>query len=74
MEFTARRVVTGHDADGRDVIRSDDRPPGTIEADGFGLAHWLWLDGTPATVDDGGDVPDGPRRLGAAARRLLGAC
>jgi quercetin dioxygenase-like cupin family protein len=63
MEFTARRVVTGHDAEGRDVILSDDRPPGTIETNGFGLAHWLWLDGAPATVDDGGEVPDGPRRL-----------
>jgi mannose-6-phosphate isomerase-like protein (cupin superfamily) len=75
MEFTARRVVTGHDADGRDVIRADDRPPGTIEADGFGLAHWLWLDGTPATVDDGGDVPAGPLALepppGGCAVRLI---
>ena len=63
MEFTARRVVTGHDAGGRDVIASDGPPPGTIEADGFGLAHWLWLDGAARTVDDGGEVPDGPRRL-----------
>jgi|1186.fasta_scaffold33971_2 quercetin dioxygenase-like cupin family protein len=60
MDFTARRIVTGHDADGRDVILSDGRPPGTVETDGFGVARWLWLDGTPATVDDGGDAPEGP--------------
>ena len=40
MEFTARRVVTGHDADGRAVIRVRRRPPeGTIRANGFGVAH-----------------------------------
>ncbi len=63
MEFTARRVVTGHDADGRDVIASDGPPPGTIRADGFAVATWLWLDGRVVTVDDGGDEPDGPIRL-----------
>src|SRR2546429_9378335 len=63
MDFTARRIVTGHDAEGRDVILSDGPPPGTIETNGFGLAHWLWLDGAATTVDDGGEVPDGPRRL-----------
>src|SRR5437879_6347436 len=47
MEFTARRIVTGHDAEGRDVILSDGPPPGTIEANGFGLPHWLWLGGVP---------------------------
>jgi quercetin dioxygenase-like cupin family protein len=62
-EFTARRVVTGLDAEGRAVIRSDGAPPGTIRANGFGVATWLWLDGPPATVDDGGDEPDGSIRL-----------
>jgi quercetin dioxygenase-like cupin family protein len=65
--FTARRVVTGLDADGTAVIRSDAEPDGTIRAHGFGVATWLWLDGTARSVDDGGDVsidgPDGPVRL-----------
>ena len=68
MDFTARRIVTGHDAEGRDVIVSDAAPPGTIEPSssetgGYGLAHWWCLDGAPASVDDGGDVPDGPLQL-----------
>jgi quercetin dioxygenase-like cupin family protein len=56
-------VVTGHDAHGRAVVVSDDEPPHTIRASGFGVATWLWLDGPPTTVDDGGDEPDGPVRL-----------
>jgi mannose-6-phosphate isomerase-like protein (cupin superfamily) len=67
MEFTARRIVTGHDRNGKDVIVSDGPPPGTITpgdaSGGFGLAHWLWLGGAPTTVDDGGDVPDGASML-----------
>lgn len=55
MEFSARRVVTGHDTDGRAVIVSDADPPHTIRAHGFGVAPWLWLDGPAATVDDGDD-------------------
>jgi quercetin dioxygenase-like cupin family protein len=57
MDFTARRVVTGHDSDGKAVIVSDGPPPRTIRSNGFGVATWLWLDGAPATVDDGGDEP-----------------
>jgi quercetin dioxygenase-like cupin family protein len=63
IELTARRVVTGHDADGNAVIRSDGEPDATIRANGFVVATWLWLDGTASTVDDGGDEPDGPVRL-----------
>jgi len=63
FEFTARRVVTGHDADGKAVILSDGEPPRTIRANGFGVATWLWLDGPPTTVDDGGEEADGPVRL-----------
>ncbi len=62
-EFRARRVVTGHDADGRAVIVSDGEPDRTIRANGFAVATWLWLDGPAATVEDGGDEPDGPVRL-----------
>jgi quercetin dioxygenase-like cupin family protein len=67
MDFTGRRIVTGHDADGHDVVLSDGPPPNTIPpgdaSGGFGLAQWLWLDGAATTVDDGGEVPDGPRQL-----------
>ena len=67
MDFTGRRIVTGHDAQGRDVIASDGPPPGltmpTDASGGFGLAQWLWLDAAPSTVDDGGEVPDGPPQL-----------
>ncbi len=62
-EFTARRVVTGHDAEGRAVIVSDGEPAGTIRANGFGVATWLWLEGPATTVDDGGDEPEGAIRL-----------
>jgi quercetin dioxygenase-like cupin family protein len=62
-EFTARRVVTGHDPEGRAVIVSDAEPAGTIRANGFAVATWLWLDGPATTVDDGGDEADGPVRL-----------
>jgi quercetin dioxygenase-like cupin family protein len=67
MELTARRVVTGHDPQGRAVVVSDGEPPNTIRANGFGVATWLWLDGRPTTVDGGGpagiEEPDGPVRL-----------
>jgi len=62
-DFTARRVVTGHDAGGRAVVVSDGEPAGTIRANGFGVATWLWLDGPASTVDEGGDEADGPVRL-----------
>jgi quercetin dioxygenase-like cupin family protein len=62
-DFTARRVVTGHDDAGKAVIVSDGPPERTIRANGFGVATWLWLDGSPATVDDGGDEPEGAMRL-----------
>src|SRR3954452_24582789 len=62
-EFTARRVVTGHDADGRALIDSDGEPEGTIRATGFAVGIWRWLDGPAATVEDGGDEAAGPVRL-----------
>jgi mannose-6-phosphate isomerase-like protein (cupin superfamily) len=64
MTFDIRRVVTGHDDEGRALIRSDGRPPRTIDAPtGFGVSELLWLDAAPATVDDGRDVTDGPFAL-----------
>jgi len=53
-------VVTGHDAGGRPVFVSDGAPARTIAADaGFGLCEVLWLEGGPASADDGGDPPEG---------------
>ena len=75
MEFTGRRVVTGHDADGRDVIVSDGPPPGVIDTGRYGVAQLLWLDSPPSAVDDGGDAPEGPLALepppGGCAVRLI---
>jgi mannose-6-phosphate isomerase-like protein (cupin superfamily) len=64
MAFDIRRVVTGHDAEGRAGFRSDGIPPRTIDApNGFGVSEVLWLDGAPTSVDDGRDVTDGPFAL-----------
>ena len=64
MEFTARRVVTGHDADGprrhrvrRPAARGPSGPTGSGSPTGCGSTA------PPTTVDDGGEVPDGPRQL-----------
>lgn len=56
--FAVRRVVTTTDAVG---VASDGPPPLTISAPaGFGVSELLWLDGPPATPDDGGDrAPEG---------------
>src|SRR3954454_17696519 len=63
MEFTARRIVTGHDAEGQAVVASDGAPANLMRANGFGVATWLWLDGPARAVEDGGDEPDGAIRL-----------
>jgi quercetin dioxygenase-like cupin family protein len=56
MAFDVRRVVTGHDADGIAVFRSDGPPPLTLEAlGGVGVSEVLWLDGPVQTFDDGVD-------------------
>jgi quercetin dioxygenase-like cupin family protein len=74
MAFEVRRVVTGHDADGRAVFRSDGPPPLTLDAPGgFGVSELLWLDGPVASFDDGVDrtevaFPLEPPPGGASAR------
>lgn len=56
MTFDVRRVVTGHDAEGRAVFVSDGRPPNTVETpEGYAVSEILWLDGPPKTADDGAD-------------------
>ena len=67
MQFTGRRIVTGHDAEGRDVILSDGPPPGVIDpgrtSGGSASPTGCGSTARPASVDDGGEVPAGPRRL-----------
>jgi quercetin dioxygenase-like cupin family protein len=56
---TYRRVETGHDQDGRAVIRSDGPAPRTVHTpSGVAVSELLWLDGPVRTVDDGRDRDD----------------
>ncbi len=51
-----RRVVTGHDASGRECFLSDGAPPKTIEgAGGFGVSEVLVFDSAPRDARSGGD-------------------
>ena len=71
---TFRRVETGHEGDGRVVIRSDGTPPRTVHAaNGVAVSELLWLDGPVHSVDDGRDreeagFPLEPPRGGASFR------
>jgi quercetin dioxygenase-like cupin family protein len=52
----ARRVVTGNDADGRAVFRSDGTPPKTVDGStGAAASELLVLPGRPWSADTGGD-------------------
>ncbi|TML20124.1 MAG: cupin domain-containing protein, partial [Actinobacteria bacterium] len=54
--LTFRRVETGHDGDGRAVIRSDGPPKRTVHSPtGVAASELLWLDGSVRSVDDGRD-------------------
>jgi quercetin dioxygenase-like cupin family protein len=54
--LTFRRVETGHDRDGKAVIRSDGAPPRTVRTPaGIAASELLWLDGPARSVDDGRD-------------------
>jgi mannose-6-phosphate isomerase-like protein (cupin superfamily) len=56
MSFAVRRVVTGHDEQGRAVFVSDGTPPNTVVSPaGFAVSELLWLDRPPQTADDGRD-------------------
>ncbi len=55
MAFEVRRVVTGHDAGGRPVIRVDGAPRVAEGPTGAAVAELLWLDAAPSGVDDGRD-------------------
>jgi mannose-6-phosphate isomerase-like protein (cupin superfamily) len=56
-DFQIRRVVTGHDADGRAVFVSDGVPPRTVTSEaGHGLSELLWFTAPPSSAEDGTDV------------------
>jgi len=58
--FPTRRVVTGHDAAGRDVILADGAPRVAFEAPGGpAVAEHLWLASRPATAAVPEDRSDG---------------
>jgi quercetin dioxygenase-like cupin family protein len=61
--WNIRRVVTGHDDNGRAVFLSDGPPPASAERGGFGVSDLLWLAGPLLTAGDGGEPPPGPRVL-----------
>ena len=74
--LTFRRVETGHDRNGRAVIRSDGPPPRTVHAPtGVAVSELLWLDGAVRSVDDGRDRDDAGFPLepppGGASFRIL---
>ena len=61
-----RRVVTGHDADGRAVISSDGAPPTVVALDAVPgtVFHEIWSTGSvPARIDNGADPTLGELRL-----------
>ena len=52
MSSVPRRIVTGHDADGRSVVLSDAPTPKTLDI-GTAAFHELWItDATPAPIGD----------------------
>ncbi len=76
VDFPVRRVVTGHDVNGRAIFVSDGRPPHTVTSPaGHGLSELLWLDAVPSTPQDGGESPadlhGGFPADGAIACRLI---
>jgi mannose-6-phosphate isomerase-like protein (cupin superfamily) len=55
-----RRVVTGHDGNGKAVIASDEQvSPVTLAAMPGSEFHLLWGSDEPQTYPDGGSKPDG---------------
>jgi mannose-6-phosphate isomerase-like protein (cupin superfamily) len=75
-DFQIRRVVTGHDEQGRPVFVSDGVPPRTVTSEaGHGLSELLWFTTPPATTSDGSDaVPELVGRFpenGASTCRLI---
>ena len=65
-----RRVVTGHDPDGRAVIAVDGPPPTSVEIEAVPgtVFHELWATASvPASVDNGPDPTLGALQLAPPA-------
>jgi hypothetical protein len=63
MGRTVRRIVTGHDGEGRSVIQEDGAPPrvATLGGDGGTTFHELWnTRSTPAPIDRASGEPSEP--------------
>lgn len=64
-----RRIVTGHDPDGKAVVAMQGEPPHIISFPSVPGTYFfeIWkTSGTPAPVDNGPDPTLGPRRMGPA--------
>lgn len=75
MSSVPRRIVTGHDADGKSIVVSDGAVPNSHEVDGAGAFHEIWATtGAPAPItateaeptEIGASVP--PPELGTRLR------
>ena len=62
MTFRVRRVVTGHDANGKAIVTIDDVLPGRSMRDGVTAAVAWTSEGFP--VDNNGDADEGRRQTG----------
>jgi hypothetical protein len=61
-----RRVVTGHDVDGKAIVAADGRLPTIVELAAIPgtIFHEVWsTEGSPAKVDNGPDPSVGPIKL-----------
>jgi quercetin dioxygenase-like cupin family protein len=62
MTFQVRRVVTGHDADGKAIVTIDDVLPGRSTRAGVTASVAWTSEGFP--VDNNGDADEGKRQTG----------
>ncbi|MGA2023987.1 MAG: cupin domain-containing protein [Steroidobacteraceae bacterium] len=66
MNAGIRRVVTGHDEDGKAIIVSDGLPPVVFtipQRPGYSASELWATDSTPASINQEGEPTLGPRRL-----------
>jgi mannose-6-phosphate isomerase-like protein (cupin superfamily) len=62
MPFQVRRVVTGHDAEGKAIVTIDDTLPGASMRSGVTACVAWTSEGFP--VDNNGDADEGKRKTG----------